>query len=265
MRALPIVVAGIIALSPVIAGAQHAIPHDVVGCGGGESTEGGLSLQFTVGQTMDRICTEPGTELHPGFWNVVDMLHIGPTSAVAITAFDAGVDAGVVTLSWTVGPANGLSGFNVYRSNSEKGGFVKVNESLIPAEAAEWHDEGVRPATTYWYRLSAIDVDGEFFSTTTSVETPPGHTTLYQNFPNPFNPATTISFYLPDAEYVRLTVYDAAGRVVVRLIDGVTQFGRTDVTWEGINGQGQRVSSGVYFYRLEAGKRVITKKLTLLK
>ena len=94
---------------------------------------------------------------------------------------------------------------------------------------------------------------------------PPGQSELYQNYPNPFNPSTTLSFYLPRAEHVVLTIYDVSGRMVRRLLDEPIGFGRTDLDWDGRNENGVRVGSGVYFYRLQAGKHVFTKKLTVLK
>ena len=118
---------------------------------------------------------------------------------------------------------------------------------------------------TYWYRLGAVDREGEFFSPIVSVETPTMKTTLYQNYPNPFNPTTTISFYLPGREHVVLVIYDVQGRRVRTLFDKNADFGRHDITWDGKDDRGVPVSSGVYFYRLVVGKTQLTKKLTILK
>ena len=90
---------------------------------------------------------------------------------------------------------------------------------------------------------------------------------LEQNRPNPFNPATTIGYVLPSAARVRLTVYDVLGRVVGEPVNGFEGPGYHSVTW---NAEG--VSSGVYFYRLEASAgdgipvaQVLTKKMFLLR
>ena len=89
---------------------------------------------------------------------------------------------------------------------------------------------------------------------------------LYPAAPNPFNPATTISFALPAAALVRLTIFDVAGRRVRLLVDGTQHAaGKHSVIWDGRNDTGQPMPSGTYFYRLEAGGWGETKKITLVK
>ena len=88
---------------------------------------------------------------------------------------------------------------------------------------------------------------------------------LAQNYPNPFNPTTTISFSVPKEEYVVLIIYDMLGKEVNRLVDGETSAGSYKVTWNGDSKNGTKVSSGVYFYRLQAGSFNAVKKMLLLK
>ena len=88
---------------------------------------------------------------------------------------------------------------------------------------------------------------------------------LNQNKPNPFNPTTSISFTLPTKSQVSLKVYDIAGREVRTLVDGVLEAGTNQVTWLGHDNRGNDVSSGVYFYRMTAGKETATKKMVLLR
>jgi hypothetical protein len=83
---------------------------------------------------------------------------------------------------------------------------------------------------------------------------------LHQNYPNPFNPSTTIKYELPTASIVRLGVYDMLGREVSVLVDEVRNAGVHEVKFEG-----GTLSSGVYFYRLQAGDYVATKRLLLLR
>jgi hypothetical protein len=83
---------------------------------------------------------------------------------------------------------------------------------------------------------------------------------LQQNYPNPFNPSTTIAFELPVASQVSLTIYDMLGRVVSVLVNEREGAGVHEVKFDGIN-----LASGVYFYRLQAGSFVQTKKLVLTK
>ena len=92
---------------------------------------------------------------------------------------------------------------------------------------------------------------------------------LAQNYPNPFNPTTTIQYNVADEGLVSLKVYDITGRLVKTLVDN--QFktpGNTagyTVTWNGLDDHGQKVSAGLYIYRLQSGTMSMTNKMILLK
>ncbi|MCP4549794.1 MAG: hypothetical protein GY835_25345 [bacterium] len=89
---------------------------------------------------------------------------------------------------------------------------------------------------------------------------------LKQNFPNPFNPLTVIGFDLPDPARVHLRVYDLTGRLQCTIIAGVRmEPGRCEVTWNGRNDAGAKLSSGIYFYRIDAGSFSRTRRMVLLK
>ena len=88
----------------------------------------------------------------------------------------------------------------------------------------------------------------------------PGQFSLRQNYPNPFNPSTTIKYELPKASMVRLSVYDILGREVAVLVDEMKNAGTYEVKFERSG-----LSSGVYFYRIEAGPFVQTRKLLLIR
>ena len=88
---------------------------------------------------------------------------------------------------------------------------------------------------------------------------------LGQNAPNPFNPTTTIPIEVPEKSMATLVVYDVAGRVVRTLLDEVVPPGRKELVWDGTDSGGNSVTSGVYFCRLAAGGRRMTRKLVLLK
>ena len=94
----------------------------------------------------------------------------------------------------------------------------------------------------------------------------PSRTTLYQNTPNPFNPMTQIHFDLAHDSHVSLQIYDVAGRLVRGLANEkmTAGFGKK-VVWNGLDDAGRRVSSGVYFYRLEAEVFSATRKLVVMK
>ena len=98
------------------------------------------------------------------------------------------------------------------------------------------------------------------------LQTRPEAFALANNYPNPFNPATTIKYALPQAADVELTVYNVVGQVVRTLVAEHQSAGRYVVEWDAANDSGHSLSSGMYFYRLEAGGEFLeTKKMLLLK
>ncbi|HCL28440.1 MAG TPA: hypothetical protein DIC52_08395, partial [Candidatus Latescibacteria bacterium] len=99
------------------------------------------------------------------------------------------------------------------------------------------------------------------------IETRPEAYALRENYPNPFNPETTIKYQLPEAGQVRLEVYNMLGQVVKTLVDNQFQnAGRYTLQWDATNNSGQPLSSGVYFYRVVAGGEFQShKKMLLLK
>lgn len=89
--------------------------------------------------------------------------------------------------------------------------------------------------------------------------------TLAQNFPNPFNPSTHISFTVPKAGAVKVRIYDVMGNFVNEVFSQNVQKGAYTATWSGDNASGVKVASGVYFYKLEASDYTISKKMLLMK
>ncbi len=88
---------------------------------------------------------------------------------------------------------------------------------------------------------------------------------LHENYPNPFNPVTTITYDLPERIMVRLTVFDITGRRIRQLVNGYQEAGFQSALWEGTDDRGQPVSGGLYFYQLKAGEFVETRKMLLIK
>ncbi|MCD4691330.1 MAG: T9SS type A sorting domain-containing protein, partial [Calditrichales bacterium] len=85
------------------------------------------------------------------------------------------------------------------------------------------------------------------------------------NYPNPFNPATTISYRLPTAGVVELTIYSILGEKVQTLLNIYQPDGYHKIIWDGMNAQGVKAPSGIYIYRLTSGKSMISKKMVLIK
>jgi hypothetical protein len=88
----------------------------------------------------------------------------------------------------------------------------------------------------------------------------PRQVELHQNYPNPFNPVTTISFYLPQSQEVRLSVFNIVGQPVAVIVDGTLSAGQQQFEWDATD-----KPSGMYIYQLEVGNNVMTRKMTLVK
>jgi hypothetical protein len=190
------------------------------------------------------------------------------STAVLISGFEASADGGAVLLEWDVFSDEALRGYVVYRSGRDdegRGAPVHGSDPLTPATRS-FSDETVTAETWYRYTLVVVREDGsEAAWLSRTVRAGAGILRLDQNAPNPFNPSTSISFVLPDAVRVRVDVFDVGGRRVRTLLNGAMISGRHSVRWDGTNDAGMQVASGTYFYRLTAGKRVISRKMLLLK
>jgi len=196
---------------------------------------------------------------------------IGMPLAVTVTGFEGTIEDGAAVMRWTTGLEVGTEGFHLLRSEAENGAYRRVTEEMIPAHGGvkgasyEYRDGSVQPNRRYFYKLEEVEVNGPgtlhgpyevVYKLTFSLE---------QNAPNPFNPTTTIRFSVADDSHVRLIVYDVAGRRVRTLVDGNRRANVYKEVWDGTNDAGQSVATGVYFYRITAGKFVQTKKMLLLK
>ena len=117
--------------------------------------------------------------------------------------------------------------------------------------------------------ITAIaDNFGQFSSdmlTTNDNETLPGKFALHPNYPNPFNPSTVISYDIAKSSDVSLVIYDMRGRTVNTLIRQDQNAGRYMVNWHGDDHFGNQVSAGVYIYKLQAGAKVFSRKMILMK
>jgi len=88
---------------------------------------------------------------------------------------------------------------------------------------------------------------------------------MQQNFPNPFNSETVIEYTLPQESQIKITIYNLLGQKVKDLVEGKSPAGYQKVSWDGKNNRGELVSSGIYFYRMEAGEFTQIKKMVFLK
>ena len=109
---------------------------------------------------------------------------------------------------------------------------------------------------------------GQFVNTTLNIDqsnTIPDKFRLYTNYPNPFNPATIITYDLPNFSSVELNVYDVRGRKIKSLFSGNLSAGQHKATWTGVDDYGLNVSAGVYIYKLQVSDKIFKRKMILMK
>jgi len=110
-----------------------------------------------------------------------------------------------------------------------------------------------------------LDPEFDVDSNVGAKATPIASSGLSQNYPNPFNPNTTISYQISESGHVRLGIFDMSGRLIRTQVNGNKGKGLYSVEWNGKDNLGKSVSSGIYFYKMESGDYVETKKMVLLR
>jgi len=173
-----------------------------------------------------------------------------------------------VEISWGLAETESHTVFELWRAEAPAWAFRAVSGAAIAIDGGTYRalDTSVEPGGSYRYRVDIFDDESRrVLFETEAVTTPRPEFSLEQNWPNPFNPTTHIVFQLPEPMPVRLSVFDPEGKLVVTLFAGTAAPGRREVMWRGTDADGRPVSSGIYFYRLQAGKQVLTKKMLLLK
>ncbi len=198
-------------------------------------------------------------------WQRLDPFPVGgDVTAVRSLAVDsegtifAGISvsqASNITHVYTMNPAEG-----VWR---EYGGLVDEADrvtAILPVSGTVYIGTGSAHGNIY--RCLGKHVS----SVPDSDQTPSYEFKMDQNFPNPFNPSTTIAYELPQGAPVKLGIYDVSGRLVRLLRNGSFEnAGRHEATWDGRDGSGRMLSAGVYVYRLEAGSLKETRRMVLVK
>jgi photosystem II stability/assembly factor-like uncharacterized protein len=190
---------------------------------------------------------------------------IRPFIPVELVSFNADVWSGNVTLSWSTASEVNNFGFEVQRSIDNTDfltiGFVNGYGTTTELNDYTYTDQNVTPGK-YYYRLKQVDFDGTFeYSNIVEAEVVgPVDFSLNQNYPNPFNPSTVISFSIPVSDYVTIKIYDMLGNEVGVIVNEELPAGTHTAEFE-IEG----ISSGTYFYRIQAGSYSDTKKMIFLK
>ena len=174
-----------------------------------------------------------------------------------------------VTLEWN--PVDGADSYHVQVATTS--GFTTLVFDAPDQTVTTFQATGLTDNTTYFWRVAGVNAAGtgswsatrQFtVGTDTAIEQVdddvPAAYHLDANYPNPFNPTTTLSFALPKAAHVTLTVYDATGAAVITLVDRRLAAGRYTTAWEATG-----LASGVYVAQMRAESFVQTRKMILLK
>jgi hypothetical protein len=176
-------------------------------------------------------------------------------------------------IGWNHNIESEISHYKIYKGDNKD--FVPGQLNLLASPVDTFFYDGQWAWTPFvYYKVSAVHCNGmesDFAllrpDDVTESEAPitPEATYLAQNFPNPFNPVTRIAFGLYKPGIISLKVYDVAGRLVREIVKGELPAGRYERVWDGNDAEGSAVSSGIYFYRLEAGTFTQTRKMVLLR
>jgi photosystem II stability/assembly factor-like uncharacterized protein len=209
------------------------------------------SLLFNEGKIF------AGTYLHGVFsssdygtkWSSVPFIFLSNQAVHSLaiynnTIFFAGTDYGV--LAYSLNDSNLISGYNNGLSNGTILSFA-VQDSIVFAG-------------TYGMGIWRRSVSELITGVKKENDAIPSEFRLFQNYPNPFNPSTIISFTLPSRSFVSLKVFDLLGREVATIVSEEMPSGSYSRQWNAVN-----ISSGIYFYRLQAGAYTETRKLVILK
>ncbi|MBN2396389.1 MAG: T9SS type A sorting domain-containing protein [Candidatus Atribacteria bacterium] len=205
---------------------------------------------------------------------------------VTLSSFTALFNENAPQINWTTQSETDNLGYNIYRSVFENGystgNFIQINTDLIdgmgtctvPTDYQFIDEYPVIEGSTYWYWLESLSLDGdtEIFGPISLVipiqeETPTIPIKMeISNYPNPFNPSTTIEFYVQNDSRIELSIYNVKGQEIKTLVNNDFSQGKYSIVWNGDNKSGKTINSGIYYYKLYVnGKTEAVKKCLLLK
>jgi photosystem II stability/assembly factor-like uncharacterized protein len=233
------------------------------------TTDGGLNWITQVSETSNDLYSVHFADENTGWvaggnGTILKTTNGGGTIPVELTSFTATAQSGYVELNWSTATETNNMTFEIERrkENSEFVliGFVEGNGTTTKQQEYSYVDRNVTTGK-YFYRLNQIDFNGTFeYSYEVEVDAAPVSFSLEQNYPNPFNPSTTIKFNLPEKEFVTLKVYDVMGKEIAILLNEEKPAGSHSIEFDASD-----LASGSYFYKLQAGNNITTRKMILLK
>lgn len=193
-------------------------------------------------------------------------IYVDDPTPIEMINFNSVTSGANVTLNWSTSNEINNSGFKIIRSTADQTwtevGFVNGSGNSTEPKNYSFIDRNLNSGI-YNYRLKQIDFNGnyEFFDLSEEVVIGvPDKFSLHQNYPNPFNPFTKIRYDLPVSGNTSLKIYDNTGREIKTLVSGFKEAGYYTAEF---NGSG--FASGVYYYKIESGNFIATKKMVLLK
>ena len=204
------------------------------------------------------------------------LAELGSVVPVELVSFHAVENEGMISLKWETASETNNSGFEVERKNGNswnKIAFIKGNGTSSNINSYSYSDKPSGLENVVTYRLKQIDLDGSaHFSkeVEVSLSNTPKSFSLSQNYPNPFNPSTVIKYVLPFESKVKIVIYNLTGEVVKTLVNSTEAAGTHEANFN-TSASGLSLSSGIYFYSMEAvsidGSQNFrqTKKMILLK
>lgn len=182
-----------------------------------------------------------------------------------ILAFSALLREGTVEARWQFASTDPAATYALERRSVMDSLWVTLTTGTAAQHAGGYDDRSVAPGNAYDYRLRVDTGTRRYASRVTTVAVPTVSIALGQNAPNPFPAVTTIAYETDATGPVVIQVYDAAGRRVARLDQGVRSAGGHETLWDGRDAAGRPCASGVYFYRLEGIPAAGTRKMLLLR
>jgi hypothetical protein len=188
-----------------------------------------------------------------------------------------------ISIVWVTQSEINNAGFDIYRSNAKEQDFVLLTSYLNNPDLEgqgnsnakheyKFIDRDIESSKSYWYKLVDIDISGNrtFHGPVSAlVNLAPSIFKLYANYPNPFNPYTTLKYDIPNSIKsdidVSLKVFNNLGQLIKTLVGKKMGPGSYAVLWDGKTDKGVAVSSGVYFAVLKAGAYYQSSRMILLK
>jgi hypothetical protein len=193
---------------------------------------------------------------------------------ITLASFGADAVGDEIVVSWTTGSEVDNYRFIVWRSTNPDNGFVAIEDVLstgngVSTTSYACVDANVQAGITYYYKLSDVSIYGYETLHPTVVSAMVALTDNFQlagNFPNPFNPTTTIRFSLPVAAQTELAVFDMNGRKVSTLVNGMMSANTMhEIVWNATDNAGNILPSGMYIYRLTSGELNASGKMIFMK